>query len=98
MAEWVTQLHDDSPELGNIDTFLKELRARFEDESQAQQAEAEIHKIRQKGHPAKEYVKEVRRVVGKLCTGRNDSYSTSLRPRPRAASHVCLLRGPQLHP
>lgn len=33
-AEWVTKLYDkDASELGNIDTFLQELRSRFEDDS-----------------------------------------------------------------
>lgn len=33
-AEWVTGLHDGAPELGNIDDFLVEFRARFEDKTQ----------------------------------------------------------------
>lgn len=41
--EWVTRLHDeDALELGNIDTFLEELKPRLNDESQAIQAEVEI--------------------------------------------------------
>lgn len=36
------KLHNDAPELGNINAFLGELRARFEDESQALQAGEEI--------------------------------------------------------
>ncbi|ETE58788.1 Calbindin-32, partial [Ophiophagus hannah] len=68
-AEWVTQLHDkDAPELGNTDTFLQELRARFEDESQAQKVEAKIHEIRQKSHPAR-----FSGLLGSCSTGRNDS-------------------------
>lgn len=36
---WVTRLHDqDVLELGNIDSFLEELRARFKNKSQALQA------------------------------------------------------------
>lgn len=66
-AEWVTQLHDeDAPELGNIDTFLQELRVRFEDDSQALQSEAEICKIKQRGWPTKEYIQEFQRVAEKL--------------------------------
>lgn len=66
-VEWVTQLHDeDVPELGNINTFLKELRAMFKDDSQALQAKAEIHEIKQRGQPTKEYIQEFRRVAGKL--------------------------------
>lgn len=35
VAEWVTGLHDEgAPELENIDDFLVEFRARFEDETQ----------------------------------------------------------------
>lgn len=45
-AEWVIGHHDeDVPELGNSDVFLGELRARFEVESQAVQAEAEIRNM-----------------------------------------------------
>lgn len=34
-ADWVTDFHDEgAPELGNIDSFLAELRARFEDDTQ----------------------------------------------------------------
>lgn len=63
----MTQLHDeDAPDLGDSDIFLQELRARFKDESQTQQAEAEIQEIKQKSHPAKEYIREFRRLDGKL--------------------------------
>lgn len=42
-AEWVTQLYDEgAPELGNINTFLQELRARFEDDSQTLKSKIEI--------------------------------------------------------
>ncbi|ETE72977.1 hypothetical protein L345_01188, partial [Ophiophagus hannah] len=64
-AEWLTQLHDeDTPELGNINTFLQELRARFEDDSQALQATVEIHELKKKGRPIKEYVQEFWIVAG----------------------------------
>lgn len=56
-VEWVTQLHDeDTPELGNTDTFLQVLRARFEDDYQALQAKVEIHKFKKRGWPIKEYI------------------------------------------
>lgn len=48
-TEWVTKLDEDMPELGNISVFQEELRARFKDESQALQAEAEIWDLRQRG-------------------------------------------------
>lgn len=66
-VEWMNQLHNkDAPELGNIDAFQQDLRARFKGESQAQEVEAEIREIKQKGHLAKEYVQEFRRIAGKL--------------------------------
>lgn len=55
--EWITSLHDEeASELGNLDIFLEELRHRFRDESQAQQAEVEIYNLKQKRRPAKEFV------------------------------------------
>ncbi|ETE56921.1 hypothetical protein L345_17367, partial [Ophiophagus hannah] len=60
-SEWFTQLDDEgAPELNNVDDFLRELQSHFEDSSQAQEAEAEIKSIRQKGSPAKELVLEFR--------------------------------------
>lgn len=48
MAEWVTGLYDEeTPELGNINDFLVEFRARFKDETQIQKAESEIWALRQ---------------------------------------------------
>lgn len=48
--EWVTCLYDkDVPEVWNLDVFLEELRASFEEESQSQQAEVEIHDLKQEG-------------------------------------------------
>lgn len=52
-AEWVTQLlAEATPELGNIDKFLQELRKRFEDMAHGQEAEAEIEAIKQEGAPS----------------------------------------------
>ncbi|ETE67941.1 hypothetical protein L345_06266, partial [Ophiophagus hannah] len=60
-CEWFTQLNDEGvPELNNVDDFLRELRSHFEDSFQAQEAEAEIKSIRQKGRPTKELVLEFR--------------------------------------
>ncbi|KAG8139841.1 hypothetical protein E2320_002610 [Naja naja] len=67
VAELVTQLHDeDAPEMGNIDTFLHELRNRLEDDSQALQAEAEIRDLKQSSRPTKEYIQQFCRVAGML--------------------------------
>ncbi|ETE57754.1 hypothetical protein L345_16529, partial [Ophiophagus hannah] len=44
----------------------QELRSHFEDSSQAQEAEAEIKSIRQKGRPVKELVLEFRRLATNL--------------------------------
>lgn len=58
-AEWMTSLHDeDAPELGNVDLFLEELRAKFENESQALQAEVEICDLKQRGQLVKKFVQE----------------------------------------
>lgn len=47
-AEWVTSLHnEDAPEMTNINAFLDEFRARFEDKSKAQKAEMEIPELKQ---------------------------------------------------
>lgn len=65
-TEWVTNLHDDgAPELLDVNLFMEQLRASFEDESQALQAKKEIHFLRQRGRPAK-YVRDFRRVTGRL--------------------------------
>ncbi|KAG8137778.1 hypothetical protein E2320_003729 [Naja naja] len=53
-SDWCTQVHDEgAPELDNSS-------------SQAQEAEAEIKMIKQKGWPAKEIVKEFRCLAGRL--------------------------------
>lgn len=49
-----------------MDDFLRELRARFKDSSRAQEAEAEIKLIRQKGWPVKEVVQEFCRQAARL--------------------------------
>ncbi|ETE57380.1 hypothetical protein L345_16905, partial [Ophiophagus hannah] len=66
-SEWFTQLNDESaPELNNMNDFLRELQSHFEDSSRAQEAEAEIKSIRQKGRPGKELVLEFRRLATSL--------------------------------
>lgn len=48
--EWMIRLHDeDALELGNINAFLEELRARFKDRSQTLQAVAEVRDLKQEG-------------------------------------------------
>lgn len=67
VAEWVTNLHDEgAPELLDANLFMEQLRARFEDESQALQVVKATHHLKQKGHLAKEYVWAFQRVAGRL--------------------------------
>lgn len=49
-----------------MNLFIEQLKARFEDESEALQVEKEIHCLRQRGSPMKEYVQEFQRVTGCL--------------------------------
>lgn len=61
-AECVTNLHNEgTPQLLNTNLFMEQLRAMFEDASQALQAEKEIYCLKQVGHPEKEYVQEFQR-------------------------------------
>lgn len=63
----MTNLHDEEvPELWDANLFIEQLRARFEVESQALQAEKEIHHLKQSGCLMKEYVQEFQRVTGLL--------------------------------
>lgn len=57
VAEWVTQLHDESARAGKCGSFLQKLWTRFKDKSQTLKAKTEIKEIKQKGHPAKEYIR-----------------------------------------
>lgn len=53
----MTSLHDeDTLELGNIDVFLDEFRARFKYETHAQKAELEIQELRRGSQPVAEYI------------------------------------------
>ncbi|KAK9395668.1 interleukin-4 receptor subunit alpha [Crotalus adamanteus] len=66
-ANWVTNLHDDgAPELNDINLFMEQLRDQLEDESQVLMAKKEIHRLKQRGRPAKEYIHEFRRVANRL--------------------------------
>lgn len=62
--DWVVDLH--ARELTNVGMFLEGLRGQFEDESRAQTAEGEIVALKQHGRSAKEYVKEFRKIAGRL--------------------------------
>lgn len=58
-ANWVTDLHSDhAQELTDLGLFLEVLRVRFEDDIQVQITEGELVALRQRGCPAKDYVKE----------------------------------------
>lgn len=66
-ADWAADLHSDhARELVDVGLFLEGLRARFEDESRVQQAEGELVSLRQRGRPAKEYVRDFRSLAGRL--------------------------------
>lgn len=72
-VEWMTNLHDEGPELLNADLFMEQLRVRFEDESQALRVEKEIHRLRERGCPVKKYVQEFWRVTS--CLGKWSEWS-----------------------
>lgn len=58
--------NEEAPELGDPNTFLRMLRARFRDDTQVRQAEFEIHTIKQGSRPVIEYIHEFWRLAGKL--------------------------------
>lgn len=60
------RLGEHARELTNVGMFLEGLRARFEDETRAQSAEGEIAAIKQRGRSSKEYVREFRKITGRL--------------------------------
>lgn len=67
VAEWVTSLHNEqAPELRDVNLFMGQLRARFEDEFQALQAEIEIRSLKLRGQPTKEYVWEFWKIAGRI--------------------------------
>lgn len=58
-VEWVMGLHDEeTPEFGDPNAFLGELRDCSGDNTQIQQAESEIQAIRQGIRPVAEYIQE----------------------------------------
>lgn len=63
----VVCLHDEGAlEFDNMDDFLRELQAQFEDSSQTQEAEARIKMMKQRGWPTKEIVQEFHHLAGKF--------------------------------
>lgn len=66
-ADWVTDLYNEhGRELGDIGLFLVALREQFEDTTMAQRAEGELLAARQRGRPVADYIREFRRLSGKL--------------------------------
>ncbi|KAK9403780.1 hypothetical protein NXF25_008607 [Crotalus adamanteus] len=66
-TEWMVMLHDEGTlELGNIDTFLEGLWARFWDLTQACWVESNICSIRQGNQSVAEYIKEFHSIAGRL--------------------------------
>lgn len=66
-ADWVADLYSDhARELTDIGLFLESLRARFEDDSQTQQAEGELVSLKQRGRPARDYGKDFWAIAERL--------------------------------
>lgn len=67
VADWVADLHSEhARELTNVGMFLESLRGRFEDETRTLAAEGQIVTMKQRGRPAKEYIKEFKKAAGRL--------------------------------
>ncbi|XP_039215403.1 uncharacterized protein LOC120315311 [Crotalus tigris] len=66
-AAWAADLYSDhARELGSAGLFLDALHGRFEDPTRAQRAEAELLALQQGKRPAIEYVRDFRRMAGRL--------------------------------
>lgn len=66
-VDWVADLHSEhARELTNVGMFLESLMGRFEDETRTQGVEGEIAAIKQRGRSAKEYIKEFKKIAGRL--------------------------------
>ncbi|KAK9401814.1 hypothetical protein NXF25_010170 [Crotalus adamanteus] len=66
-AAWAADLYSDhARELGSAGLFLDALHGRFEDPTRAQRAEAELLALQQGKRPAIEYVRDFRRLAGRL--------------------------------
>ncbi|XP_039178262.1 uncharacterized protein LOC120298525 [Crotalus tigris] len=66
-AAWAADLYSDhARELGSAGLFLDALHGRFEDPTRAQRAEADLLALQQGNRPAIEYVREFRKLAGRL--------------------------------
>lgn len=66
-ADWVADLYSDhAGELGDMGLFLAALQERFENSTRVQWAEGELLVAQQHGRPVTEYIREFRRLSGKL--------------------------------
>ncbi|KAK9395824.1 retrotransposon-derived protein PEG10 [Crotalus adamanteus] len=66
-SEWLNNLYSEQAlELEDPHLFLLGLRERFEDPSIGLKAAGQIHKIKQAGRPALEYVREFRKMAGRI--------------------------------
>ncbi|KAK9400665.1 hypothetical protein NXF25_011379 [Crotalus adamanteus] len=66
-AAWAADLYSDQArELADVGLFLDALRTRFEDPTRLQWAEAQLVGLRQRGRPAKEYIREFQKLAGRL--------------------------------
>ncbi|XP_039212212.1 uncharacterized protein LOC120313890 [Crotalus tigris] len=66
-AAWAADLYSDhARELGSAGLFLDALHGRFDDPTRAQRAEADLLALQQGKRPAIEYVREFRKLAGRL--------------------------------
>lgn len=66
-AEWIATLHDErAPDLTVPDAYLYELRAQFSNPMQTQQVETELCKVKHWNRPLAEYIREFRKIAGRL--------------------------------
>ncbi|XP_039191766.1 UDP-GlcNAc:betaGal beta-1,3-N-acetylglucosaminyltransferase-like protein 1 isoform X1 [Crotalus tigris] len=66
-AAWAADLYSDQArELADVGLFLDALRIRFEDPTRLQWAEAQLVGLRQRGRPAKDYIREFQKLAGRL--------------------------------
>ncbi|KAK9401689.1 hypothetical protein NXF25_010045 [Crotalus adamanteus] len=66
-AAWAADLYSDQArELTDVGLFLEALRARFDDPTRLQRAEAQIVGLKQRGRPVKTYIREFQKAAGRL--------------------------------
>lgn len=66
-TDWVASLHTHhARELVDVGKFLEPLRSQFEDETGVQVVEGELLAFKERGVPAKDYVREFRKIAGLL--------------------------------